>query len=102
MKGKEIVVIPDTTVERRHYRQAIPEEWKGSLDTRIQWLWNQRFGTIQTIALRSQDTLDQTACTLLLQAIMGKDLDSIALIFARLEGGALMDEELAERPPLRV
>jgi hypothetical protein len=28
---------------------------------------------------------------------MGKDLESIAQIFQRLEGGAISDEELAER-----
>jgi hypothetical protein len=69
------------------------------MDTRIQWLWNQRFGTVQTVWQVSQDTdlLDHTACTLVLQAIMGRDLDSITQLFQRLEGGALIDEEVLDR-----
>ena len=90
------------TVQRRHYRTSIPDSAQKSLDTRIAWLWNQRFGTIQKIALESDDVLDKTATTLFLQAIMGGDLDSIALIFKRLEGGPLIDEELLERRTLRV
>jgi hypothetical protein len=84
-------------VLKRKYRHQIPELHRASLDTRIQWLWNQRFGTVQTVWKDSKDVLDHTAATLILQAIMGKDLESIAQIFQRLEGGAISDEELAER-----
>ena len=88
-------------VEKR-FRQSIPEEHKTSLDTRLQWLWNQRFGTVQTICMESTDLLDNTACTLILQAIMGRDLESISMLFNRLEGGALSDEQLADSDsPLR-
>lgn len=76
----------------RKFRSEIPELHRQSLDTRIQWLWNQRFGTVQTIWQKSPDMLDHTAATLMLQAIMAKDLDSITLIYQRLEGGALSDE----------
>lgn len=87
-------------VAQRKYRTSIPDAHKASLDTRIQWLWHQRFGTVQTIWQNSRENgevLDHTACTLILQAIMGTDLDSIVLIFQRLEGGALIDEELLDR-----
>lgn len=82
----------------RKFRGQIPDSHRASLDTRILWLWHQRFGTVQTVWKDSRDVLDHTAATLILQAIMGKDLDSIAQLFQRLEGGALMDTELADRP----
>ena len=31
----------------RKFRHEIPEKHRGSMDTRIRWLWNQRFGTVQ-------------------------------------------------------
>jgi hypothetical protein len=89
-------------VERRHFRKEIPKEHRGSLDTRLRWLWNQRFGTIQTVWKDSPDILDKTAATLFLQAIMAKDLDSISLLFQRLEGGAQVDEEVLEQASMRV
>ena len=67
---------------------------RGSLDTRLQWLWNQRFGTVQTIWKDSDDILDHTACTLVLQAILARDLPSIELLFHRIEGGSLPDQDL--------
>lgn len=82
---------------QRKFRRAIPDLHRVSLDTRIQWLWHQRFGTVQMIWKESSDVLDHTACTLILQAIMAKDLDSITQVFQRLEGGALIDQELLER-----
>jgi hypothetical protein len=88
--------------KRQNFRISIPKEHQASLDTRIRWLWNQRFGSVQAIAMKSEDVLDKTACTLMLQAIMGGDLDSIALIFKRLEGGPIVDEEVLERQSLRV
>lgn len=77
----------------RRYRQAIPEEHRTSLDTRLLWLWHQRFGTVQTVYSNSSDILDVTAATLILQAIMARDLKSIQQLFTRLEGGAMYDRE---------
>jgi hypothetical protein len=81
----------------RKFRGSIPREHQVSLDTRIKWLWHQRFGTVQTIWNTSRDVLDHTACTLILQAIMAKDLESISQLFTRIEGGALEDVEVQER-----
>lgn len=84
-------------VQVRKFRRAVPEAHRASLDTRIQWLWNQRFGTVQMVWKESRDVLDHTAATLILQAIMGKDLESILQIFDRLEGAPVSDAELVER-----
>jgi len=84
-------------VHVRKYRKAVPEAHRATLDTRIQWLWNQRFGTVQMVWKESRDVLDHTAATLILQAIMGKDLESITMIFDRLEGAPISDTELAEQ-----
>jgi hypothetical protein len=89
-------------VERRHYRHAVPRDHRESLDTRLRWLWNQRFGTVQTVWKDSPDVLDVTAATIILQAIMAADLDSIMLLFRRLEGGAQIDEDLREQASMRV
>lgn len=84
-------------VKRLHFRKEVPKEHRTSLDTRVQWLWNQRFGTVQTVRNESPDLLDHTAATLILQAILGRgDLDSIVLLFQRLEGGPSTDEEVLE------
>lgn len=79
-------------VPTRKYRKQVPDLWRTSLDTRIQWLWHQRFGTVQMVWKDSPDILDHTAATLILQAIMAHDLDSIAQIFDRLEGGPMPDD----------
>ena len=84
-------------VTTRKFRHQVPDSHRTSLDTRIQWLWHQRFGTVQTIWQSSTDVLDHTAATLILQVIMGKDLDSISQLFQRLEGGPLSDEQLNDR-----
>lgn len=81
----------------RKFRGQIPKDHRATLDTRIKWLWNQRFGTVQMVWKDSPDVLDVTAATLILQAIMAKDLDSIMLIFNRIEGGSLEDKEVQER-----
>ena len=81
----------------KKYRTRVPEIHRGSLDTRIKWLWHQRFGTVQMVFQRSPDILDRTAATLIIQAIMAKDLDSIQQVFQRIEGGALEDAKLHER-----
>ena len=78
------------------FRRSIPESHRKSLDTRIQWLWGQRFGAVQSIWRDSKDVLDHTAATLVLQAVMAQDLNSIELLFQRLEGGAVVDDKLAE------
>jgi hypothetical protein len=86
----------------RRWRGSIPKEHRASLDTRLHWLWNQRFGTVQTVYIDSEDLLDRTAATLILQAIMAQDLRSIQQLFQRLEGGAVHDAEISEDVPLRI
>lgn len=86
-------LVPDSRIKRK-FRHGVPEMHRGSLDTRLQWLWNQRFGTVQTIWKDSEDILDHTACTLVLQAILARDLPSIELLFQRIEGGSLPDQDL--------
>lgn len=88
----------------RKYRHEIPDAHRDSLDTRLLWLWHQRFGTIQMIWKESKDVLDVTACTLILQAIMAKDLNSITLLFQRLEGAPAYDSALqhAQDTALRI
>ena len=88
-----------TELVRTHvYRKQIPADHRSSLDTRLLWLWHQRFGTVQTIYLESPDILDVTAATLILQAIMGRDLKSIQQLFQRLEGGPMYDKQMVENP----
>lgn len=87
----------------RKYRHEIPADHRGSLDTRLLWLWHQRFGTVQTIYSQSTDILDVTAATLILQAIMARDLKSIQQLFQRLEGNSMYDREVLDKiPPVRV
>ena len=76
------------------WRTKVPEAHRGSLDTRLLWLWNQRFGTVQTIYKESPDILDKTAATLILQAIIGRDLHSIQQLLERIEGGEMFDDEI--------
>lgn len=83
-------------VERRKWRKHIPEAHRSSLDTRVRWLWNQRFGTVQTVYNETDDVLDRTAATLILQAVMARDLVSIRQVYQRLEGGSQFDEDLVE------
>jgi len=80
----------------RRWRNEVPESHRTSLDTRLHWLWHQRFGTVQMVYTRSPDILDRTAATLILQAIMAQDLASIQQLFQRLEGGAVFDQEIAD------
>lgn len=83
-------------LEDRRWRKVVPEEHRSNLDTRIMWLWNQKFGTVQMVYNNSEDLLDRTAATLILQCIMAKDLQSIQQLFTRLEGGAVFDSEADE------
>lgn len=80
-------------LEDRRYRSKVPKEHCTNLDTRLQWLWHQKFGTVQMVYTKSEDLLDKTAATLILQAIMAKDLKSIQQLYQRLEGGALFDDD---------
>ena len=90
-------------LKRLHFRREIPKDHRGSLDTRLVWLWNQRFGTVQTIWQESSDVLDRTAATLVLQCVLGGgDLESIVLLFRRLEGGVQVDKEVLEQTSMRV
>jgi hypothetical protein len=89
-------VQPSSNLPVRKYRREVPAEHKGSLDTRLQWLWHQRFGTVQTVYNESKDILDHTACTLILQAIMARDLKSIQQLLQRLEGGSRVDVDMLE------
>jgi hypothetical protein len=84
-------------VVAHRFRNQIPEAHRESLDTRILWLWHQRFGTVQTVYTSSPDILDVTAATLILQAVLARDLKSIQQLFQRLEGGPLLDVEVRDR-----
>lgn len=88
----DLIPAPD-----RRFRKEVPEKHRTNLDTRLQWLWNQRSGTVQAVWENTTDVLDRTAATMILQALFGKDLNSIALIFRRLEGGAVEDTVIAEQ-----
>jgi len=89
-------------VPEYRFRRQVPDSHRASLDTRIILLWHQRFGTVQMVWKDSSDVLDHTAATLILQAIMAKDLASIAQLFQRLEGGPVMDEILLETDSIRI
>jgi hypothetical protein len=80
-------------VPLKRFRHEVPSRHCSSLDTRLQWLWHQRFGTVQTIYTYSPDILDVTAATLILQAIMARDLASIQQLLQRLEGGPIGDRK---------
>lgn len=86
-----------TDLDKLRFRNEIPDAHRKSIDTRIAWLWNQRFGTVQQVWQNSKDMLDHTAATLILQAVFAKDLESIQQILTRLEGGALADTDLIDR-----
>lgn len=92
MTMTDLIPAPD-----RRFRKEVPEKHRTNLDTRLQWLWNQRSGTVQAVWENTTDVLDRTAATMILQALFGKDLNSIALIFRRLEGGAVEDTVIAEQ-----
>ena len=89
-------------VPLHRFRKEVPRDHRDSLDTRLMWLWHQKFGTVQTVYTTSGDILDVTAATLILQAIMGKDLQSIQQLFTRLEGAAIFDQELQDKTPPRI
>lgn len=85
---------------QRKYRKQVPEAHRKSIDTRLRWLWNQKWGTVQAVLEHSRingDVLDYTAANLIFQAVVGKDLESISQLLNRIEGGTLTDTALAER-----
>lgn len=86
----------------RKFRTEIPKRHRQSVDTRLQWLWNQRYGTVQKVWTSSPDMDDRLAATLVLQALIGSDLNSVQLLFNRLEGGTQLDDELATQTDLVV
>lgn len=86
----------DVPVERKKFRRQVPAEHRASIDTRLAWLWNQRFGTVQMVWKDSPDLLDHTAATIILQAVLAKDLNSIETIFHRIEGGSVPDTQVVE------
>lgn len=86
----------------RRFRKAIPDAHRHSLDTRLQWLWGQRAGTVQSVWEGTTDVLDKTAATMILQVLFAKDLNALALLFHRLEGGAVEDTVNAENDTLRI
>jgi len=94
--------VSDEVVPIKRFRTQVPDGHRGSLDTRLLWLWHQRFGTVQTVYSSSPDILDVTAATLILQAIMAKDLKSIQQLFQRLEGNPLYDHETRDRSAVRI
>ena len=89
-----------TEIVASKFRLSIPPEHRGSVDTRLRWLWMQRLGTVQSVWKNSTDWEDQLAATIVLQAVMGADLNSIQLLLTRLEGGAQEDEIVSEGPLL--
>ena len=86
----------------RRWKSQVPKDHRSTLDTRLRWLWNQRFGTVQTVYVESEDLLDRTAATLILQAIMAQDLRSIQQLFQRLEGGAVHDDEIVDDDVMKI
>lgn len=97
-----MTVVPFDRAPTRRWRSEVPDGHRTTLDTRVKWLWNQRFGTVQMVYLKSPDILDRTAATLIIQAIMAKDLRSIQQLFQRLEGGPQLDQEVQDGEGLRI
>lgn len=83
-------------LSKKKYRSSIPEAHLTSIDTKLRWLWNQRFGTVQKIWQETEDAETKAAATLLLNAAYIGDLQAINIVLNRLEGGALTDQELLD------
>lgn len=94
-------LVPAQEVVRK-YRRQVPESHRSSADTRLRWLWNQKFGTLQTVWAESPDIQDRMAAQMLIQCILEKDLGSIQLVLQRIEGGAQSDEEVLESSRVRI
>lgn len=83
-------------IERKD-RVKIPAQHRQTVDTRLAWLWNQKFAVVQNVWLHPQDQDDKLAATILLSAILTPvDLNAIGLLFKRLEGGSRVDEATLE------
>jgi len=85
---------PYDKTPKRRYRNEVPAAYKQSPDSRLAWLWNQKFGTVKAVWENSNDLQDRMAADLLLHAIIDSDITAIKLIFERLEGGAIYDTEM--------
>lgn len=94
----ESINLPAVTTSYK-FRSEIPKEHCRSTDTKLRWLWNQRFGTIQTIWQNTTDGDTKAAATLCLNAAYVGDLTSINLLLTRLEGTPLADDELLDFSP---
>lgn len=81
---------------KRKYRSSVPEEHSTSIDTKLRWMWNQRFGTVQKIWLETTDADTKAAATLCLNAAYIGDMSAINVVLNRLEGGVLTDEDLLD------
>lgn len=84
-------------VKQQRFRSEIPRKHKASLDTRIAWLWRNRWGTVEAVYQDSRDPVDRMVAQIFIQAVVYKDIESIRLIFNRLAGAPLDDAELRER-----
>lgn len=85
-----------TELAKKKYRSSIPPEHCTSIDTKLRWLWNQRFGTVQKIWQETEDADTKAAATLCLNAAYVGDLSAINIVLNRLEGGALTDEDMLD------
>ncbi len=86
----------DELVPMYKFRSEIPQEHCTSADTKLRWLWNQRFGTVQNIWQHTTDGDSKMAAALCLNAAYVGDITSISQLLHRLEGGALTDEDLLD------
>jgi len=91
-----------TKAVERKLRSNIPDEWRASDDTRLEWLWNQRLIVVQSIYYRTDDIRDKLAATVVLGAAWQGNLASIELLLKRLEGGAVQDQVVVEEDSLLV
>ena len=91
-----VPVANEIDLTRKKYRTSVPEEHRTSIDTKLRWLWNQRFGTVQRIWQETEDADTKAAATLCLNAAYVGDLASINIVLNRLEGGALPDDEMLD------
>lgn len=83
-------------LSKKKYRSSVPPEHCTSIDTKLRWLWNQRFGTVQKIWQETTDADTKAAATLLLNAAYVGDISAIHIVLNRLEGGVLTDEDLLD------
>src|SRR5690606_1517937 len=88
----------EVVATNRRFRNEIPAEHCGSADTKLRWLWNQRFGAVQSIWQNTADGDTKAAAALVLNAAYVGNLASINLLLQRLEGGAKTDEDLLIDP----